>query len=66
MTNSGLIYEGFLRSAREFPQRPALEVANRVVSYSDLRQKAFQLAATLQKYELSDQPALTPVFAPDR
>jgi amino acid adenylation domain-containing protein len=62
MTNSGLIYEGFLRSAREFPQRPAVEVANRVVSYSDLRQRAFQLAATLQKYELSNQPPLTAVF----
>ena len=62
MTNSGLIYEGFLRSAREFPQRPAVEVANRVVSYSDLGQRAFQLAATLQKYERSNQLPLTAVF----
>jgi amino acid adenylation domain-containing protein len=62
MTNSGLIYEGFLRSAGKFPQRPALEVANRVVSYSDLRQRAFQLAATLQKSDLSNQPPLTAVF----
>jgi amino acid adenylation domain-containing protein len=62
MTDSGLIYEGFLRSADKFPQRPALEVANRVVSYSDLRQRAFQLAATLQKYELFNQPPLTAVF----
>src|SRR4029450_3188085 len=62
MTNSGLIYEGFLRAAREFPQRPALEVANRGVRCSDLRQRAFQLAATLQKYELSNQPPLTAVF----
>jgi len=60
MTNSGLIYEGFFRSSREFPQRPALEVANRVVSYSDLRERAFQLAAT--RYELSDQPPLAAVF----
>jgi amino acid adenylation domain-containing protein len=62
MSNSGLIYEGFLRSALEFPQRPALEVANRMVSYSDLREKAFQLAATLEKYELSNQPPLTAIF----
>jgi amino acid adenylation domain len=62
MSKTGLIYEGFLRSVCEFPQRPALEVANRAVSYSDLRQKAFQLAATLHKHELSDQPALTAVF----
>jgi amino acid adenylation domain-containing protein len=61
MTNSG-IYKGFLRSALEFPQRPALEVANRVVSYSALQQRAFQLAATLQKYELSNQPPLTAIF----
>jgi amino acid adenylation domain-containing protein len=62
MTESGSIYEGFLRSARDFPHRPALEIANRVVSYSDLQQRAFQLAATLQKYELSDQPPLTAIF----
>jgi amino acid adenylation domain-containing protein len=62
MSKTRFIYEGFLRSAREFPQRPALEVENRVVSYSDLRQKAFQLAATLQKYEVSNQPPLTAVF----
>jgi amino acid adenylation domain-containing protein len=62
MSNTGLIYEGFLRSASEFPHRPALEIANRVVSYSDLRRSAFQLAATLQKYDLSDQPPLTAVF----
>jgi amino acid adenylation domain-containing protein len=62
MQNRRLLYEGFLRSACEFPHRPALEVANCLVSYSDLRQKAFQLAATLHKHELSDQPALTAVF----
>jgi acyl-CoA synthetase (AMP-forming)/AMP-acid ligase II len=62
MTNSGLIYEGFLRSSHEFPHRPALEVANRVVTYSDLQQRAFQLAATLQKYDQSNQPPLTAVF----
>jgi hypothetical protein len=61
MTNSGLIYEGFLRSSHEFPHRPALEVANRVVTYSDLQQRAFQLAATLQKYDQSNQPPLTAI-----
>jgi amino acid adenylation domain-containing protein len=62
MTSSGLIYEGFLSASREFPHRPALEVANRMVSYSDLRERAFQLAATLEKYELSNQPPLTAIF----
>jgi acyl-CoA synthetase (AMP-forming)/AMP-acid ligase II len=62
MSKTGLIYEGFLNSAREFPERPALEVENRVVSYSALQQSAFQLAATLQKYPISDQPPLTAVF----
>jgi hypothetical protein len=46
----------------EFPQSPALEVANRVASYSDLREMAFQLAATFWKYELSDQAPLAAVF----
>ena len=62
MNNNGLIYEGFLRSSREFPQTPAVEVANRVVSYSDLREMAFHLAATFWKYELSDQAPLAAVF----
>jgi len=63
ISKTGLIYEGFLRSALKFPRRPAVEIANRVVSYSELRERAFQLAATLQKYESSNQPPLTAVFA---
>jgi amino acid adenylation domain-containing protein len=63
MKDNALLYEGFLRSARQFPSRAALEVENRVITYSDLRQRAFRLAASLQKHHVSDQPPLTAVFA---
>ena len=52
----------WLLTGHSLLQRPALEVANRVVSYSDLRERTFQLAVTLWKYELSDQPPLAAVF----
>jgi amino acid adenylation domain-containing protein len=62
MNKNGLIYEGFLRSASAFPHRPALKLANRSITYLELSKRAFQLAATLQRYELSNEPPLTAVF----
>jgi acyl-CoA synthetase (AMP-forming)/AMP-acid ligase II len=62
MKDNGLIYEGFLESAHQFPNRPALEVESSVITYSDLRQRVFRLAASLQKHDVSGQPALTAVF----
>ena len=62
MKDNGLLYEGFLKSARQFPKRPASEVENRVITYSDLQQRALRLARTLQKHCATDQPPLTAVF----
>lgn len=62
MKNGRLLHEGFLASANQFPNRPALEVESSVITYSDLRQRALRLAATLQKREIPDQPPLTAIF----
>jgi non-ribosomal peptide synthetase component F len=62
MKDNGLLYEGFLRSARQFPKRLALEVENRVIKYSDLQQRALRVARTLQKLCATDQPPLAAVF----
>ncbi len=58
MKGNGLLYEGFLRSVRQFPKRLALEVENRVIKYSDLQQRALRVARTLQKLCATDQPPL--------
>ncbi len=38
----------FLRSSEWFPDRPALEVGDTVLTYRELRHRAASLAATLQ------------------
>jgi len=62
MKGNGLLYEGFLRSVRQFPKRLALEVENRVIKYSDLQQRALRVARTLQKLCATDQPPLAAIF----
>lgn len=42
------LHSGFLRSAERFPDRPALEVEGEVLTFARLRQRAAQLAATVQ------------------
>lgn len=41
------LHAGFLRSASFFPERPALEVDGRVISYAELRALALALAHTI-------------------
>jgi amino acid adenylation domain-containing protein len=41
------LHEGFLRSAEVHPQRPALEVDGKALSYADMRQRVLAVAATL-------------------
>lgn len=40
---------GFLASAERFPERPALLVEGRTLSYSELRERAARIAATLDR-----------------
>lgn len=43
---------GFLRSAERFPDRPALEAAGQVLSYSELKVRALALASTLGRHSI--------------
>jgi amino acid adenylation domain-containing protein len=57
------LHDGFLRSAAEFPERIALEVDQRSITYKELRGRATALAQVLTDAALPEAPALTAVFA---
>jgi amino acid adenylation domain-containing protein len=57
------VHDGFLRSAADFPQRPALEVEGRSFTYAELKDRATALAQVLSAGTPSEGPALTAVFA---
>lgn len=54
---------GFLRSAQQHPDRPALQLDTSVLSYAQLRALAATLAQTLAAHAPAGEPALTAVFA---
>lgn len=54
---------GFLRSASQFPDRPALLLGGKALSYAELERRAAAIAATLARQAPSDDPPLTGVFA---
>lgn len=56
------LWEGFISSANQFPDRPALLVDGKQSSYADLREAACRIAATLQAYPEFRETALTAVF----
>lgn len=60
-----LLHSGFLRSAAEHPDRPALEVGGGPLTYAELNERATRIAATLQARapEAAGDPPLTAVFA---
>lgn len=57
------LHDGFLRAAERFPDRPALEVAGKTLSYAELRTRVTSIAATLQQHRSSEGSALTAVLA---
>lgn len=57
------LHSGFLTSAARFPERPALEVDGRVLSYAALRAEAFGVAASLQRHTRGGAPKLAGVLA---
>src|ERR1700750_692270 len=57
------LHDGFLRSAAALPERPALEVEGRTLSFAELHDRAAALAATLQRALPEADPPLTAVFA---
>jgi amino acid adenylation domain-containing protein len=57
------LHSGFLRSAETFPERPALEVQRRTLTYAQLRDRAAAVAATLAREADLDAPPLVAVYA---
>jgi amino acid adenylation domain-containing protein len=68
-TDSGLfdmqraLWNGFMRAAENFPERPAISAQGKTLTYRELRERACRIAATIQAHrEISTSP-LTAVFA---
>ena len=57
------LHDGFLRSGAAMPERPALEVEGRTLTFAALRDRAASLAATLERATPDADPPLTAVFA---
>src|SRR5438874_5261270 len=58
-----LVWSAFLRSCEKFPDRPAIEVAGCELSYKQLGERAWRLAATIQANARPGEVPLTAVFA---
>lgn len=63
MSSEKVLFSGFLNSAEQFPERPALEVEGRTLTYRELKDSATALAATLAEAAPRQPPPLTAVFA---
>lgn len=57
------LHAGFLESAERFPDRPALDVEGRVLSYRELHHAAAAVAATLEAHFGADESVLVGVLA---
>src|SRR3984885_15064920 len=62
MTKNRPLWTGFIRSAEMFPDRPALVAEGKTLTYKELRDKAYRIAATVQGYQGPSSTALTAVF----
>ena len=54
--NSRILIDGFLESAKHFPDRPALDVDDQVVSYAELAHLAGRVASTIRARQHQDNP----------
>jgi len=63
MTAKRFLYSGFLDAADRFPDRPALVVGGRTISYLELLKLSKKIAATIQRNNFINGPKLTAVFA---
>jgi amino acid adenylation domain-containing protein len=57
------LYSGFLESCEKFPNRPALDVQNQVLSYRELKDQAASLALTLEINAPEEPHPLTALLA---
>lgn len=56
-------YYGFLKSCRDFPNNPSLEIEDKYYSYFNLENISKSIAATIQRYQKNENPHLIAVFA---
>src|SRR5215469_2897380 len=57
------LWMGFMQSAERFPERTAVAVAGKSISYQQLRDTAVRIAATIQLFQEDSWTPLTAVFA---
>ena len=57
------MWSGFLRSSEKFTDRPALFAESKFLKYSELRETAGRVAATIQAHVDPGETPLTAVFA---
>ncbi|WP_128971162.1 AMP-binding protein [Bradyrhizobium tropiciagri] len=57
------LWTGFLRSAKLFPDRPAVVAQGTSLSYRQLRELAIRIAACIQAHRMGSWTPLTAVFA---
>ena len=62
-TSPRALWSGFMRSAQQFSQRPAVVAEGSIIDYGHLRELACRIAATIQKYPDFSSTQLTAVFA---
>src|SRR5690242_4166392 len=62
MTSQPRLWTGFTQSVERFPERPALWVDSRELSYRELGELALRLAATIQAHPDFSPVPLTAVF----
>jgi len=62
MTEARTVRSGFLRSCERFPDRPALAIGGRALTYAELHARAASIAATLQRRAPDAAPPLTAVL----
>ena len=63
MEHTRTLRSGFLRSSEQFADRPALQLADEVLTYRQLHDRAARFAATLAEHATPGAPPLTAVFA---
>ena len=57
------LWAGFIRSAERFPERPALSVQGKIITYQEMRELACRIAATIESHPEYSATLLTVVFA---
>jgi len=63
MMKDRALWNGFVRSADRFPDRPAVVAEGKILTYKELRERACRIAATIQVHQDALKTPLTAVFA---